>query len=88
MKGVLIFKVPPGGYLRNSKGGTIRTVDERNDAVINLLPLDLMDVCRVIILVDEHCYYVYKNNITAVTGMVGVAARLLPKFIEELEDAS
>jgi len=87
MKGVLIFKVPPAGRLKTPAGGNVHTRDARNVAVINLLPLDLKDVCRVIILVDEHRYYIYKNNITGVTDMHGIQTEFLPKFIRELEDA-
>jgi len=88
MRGVLIFKVPAAGRLKTPVGGNVHTRDARNQAVINLLPDDLIDVCRVIILVDEHRYFVYKNNITGVTAMGGVHVGNLPTFIRELEDES
>lgn len=88
MNGVLIFKVPPARYLKTPEGKNVHTVNARNDAVIELLGLTLIGVCQVIILVDNHKYYVYKNKITGGTFRGGIDTRLLPKFIEELENAS
>jgi len=88
MKGVLIFKVPPAEQLYSPTGLPVHSAQACNHAIINLLPLDLMDLCKVIILVDEYCYYVYKNNITNVTNMQGTQTKFLPNFIEELENAS